>query len=67
MRALTLLVVLLGLTGCGTSPKLLENRVVCTIDRSEAHVLSKWGPVSVGTQVSQADAAVVCAPPAKTP
>lgn len=49
------------LTGCGMSPKVLENRVVCTIDRSEAHVLSKWGPVSVGTQVSQADAAVVCA------
>lgn len=61
MRALALLVVLVGLAGCGMSPKVLENRVVCTIDRSEAHVLSKWGPVSVGTQVSQADAAVVCA------
>lgn len=53
------------LAGCGTSPKMLENRVVCTIDRSEAHVLSKWGPVSLGTQVSQADAAVVCAPAVK--
>lgn len=55
------LVAALMLAGCGMSPKVLENRVVCTIDRSEAHVLSKWGPVSVGTQVSQADAAVVCA------
>lgn len=48
------------LAGCGSNPKLMENRVACTLDRSEAHILSKWGPVSVGTQVSQADTAVLC-------
>ena len=48
------------LAGCDTAPKLLENRVACTVDGTEAHVLSKWGPFSIGTQVSAADAAVVC-------
>lgn len=66
MRVIAALALVL-LAGCGTSPKLLENRVACTLDRTEAHVLSKWGPVSVGTQVAQADAAVLCAAPSKSP
>ena len=63
MRGARTVVILAGLllVGCSTSFKLLENRVVCAVDGSEAHVLSKWGPVSIGTQVSAADAAVVCA------
>lgn len=63
MRAARLLIALCLpglLAGCGMSPKVMENRVVCTVDGSEAHVLSKWGPVSIGTQVAAADAAVVC-------
>lgn len=59
-RIATLAAVLL-LAGCGWSPKVLENRVVCTVDGSEAHVLSKWGPVSVGTQIARTDATAVCA------
>lgn len=47
------------LTGCA-SPKWLENRVACTVDKAEAHVVSKWGPVSIGSQVAASDAAVLC-------
>lgn len=46
--------------GCSTRPRLLENRAACTLDGTELHVLSKWGPFSVGTQLAAADAAVVC-------
>lgn len=46
-------------SGCG-STKMLENRIACTVDKSEAHVVSKWGPVGIASQIAQADAAVVC-------
>jgi hypothetical protein len=60
-----LLPLLLGLllAGCSTRPKLMENRAACTLDGTELHVLSKWGPFSIGTRVADADAATVCKKP----
>lgn len=49
------------LAGCGSQPKLFENRASCTLDGKELHVLSKWGRFSIGTQVADADAVVACA------
>lgn len=49
-----------ALSGCATGSKLLENRVACTADKSEAHVVSKWGGFSIGAQVADADAKVIC-------
>ena len=40
------------LTGCKT----LENRIVRTLQCDRAYVVSNWGPVSFGTELSQADA-----------
>ncbi len=64
-RLLMMLTVLpllgLLLAGCGSMPKMLENRAACTLDGAELHVLSKWGPFSVGSKLAPADAAVVCA------
>jgi uncharacterized lipoprotein YajG len=57
---LLILIPLVLLTGCSTSPKWLENRVACTADGKEAHVLSKWGPVSIGARLADSDAKVVC-------
>lgn len=57
-RSLIILTCLLA--GCSTSPKWLENRVACTVDGTEAHVLSKWGPVSIGARLAESDAAAVC-------
>ena len=47
------------LTGCG-SASMLENRVTCTVDKSEAHVVSKWGPVGVASKIAASDARVMC-------
>lgn len=59
MRLLALIPVAL-LAGCASAPKWLENRLSCTVDGKEAHVLSKWGPVSIGSKLADADARVVC-------
>lgn len=50
------------LAGCG-STQMLENRAVCTVDGSEAHVISKWGPVGIGAKLAEADARVMCKRP----
>ena len=50
--------VLLG--GCATNPKWFENRIACTLDRTEAHVLSKWLNFSIGSEIAKADSAVAC-------
>jgi uncharacterized protein YcfL len=64
MRARLVMVLALALlAGCGSTPKLLENRAACTLDGTELHVLSKWGPISIGTRVADADAATVCKKP----
>lgn len=60
VRALALLAVTF-LSGCATRPEWLENRAACTLDRRELHVLSKWGPFSIGSIVSEADAVYACA------
>ena len=55
-----ILVAALALAGCSSSARLLENRVVCTVDGSESHVVSKWGPVGIAARVADADAEVLC-------
>lgn len=47
------------LAGCST-PTWLENRVACTADGAEAHVISKWGPVGLSSEIAKADAEVIC-------
>ena len=61
--AATLLVTAsLALGGCATDPTRFETRIVCTLDREEAHVLSKWWAFSIGSEIAQADAVVACQP-----
>lgn len=58
----TIILCALLLAGCSSAPKFLETRVVCTVDRAEAHALSKWALFSIGSKLAQADAAVICRP-----
>ena len=58
MKIAILLVAVL-LSGCG-STKWLENRAACTVDGAEAHVISKWGPIGIGSKLADSDAAVIC-------
>lgn len=47
------------LAGCSAG-QMLENRVACTVDGAEAHVISKWGPVGIGAKIAAGDARVLC-------
>lgn len=48
-------------SGCSTTAlSQVENRVACTMDRKEAHFLSKWWRFSIGAQIAEADAVVMC-------
>ena len=64
MRLFSLSFVLL-LSACSTTPKWLENRVACTVDKREAHFISKWGMFGVGSEIAKADAEVICGKPAE--
>ena len=59
-RRLLVVAVALAMAGCSTSrPSWLENRVAVTVDGSQAHVLSMWGPISVGSRIADADARAI--------
>lgn len=48
------LIILLAFTLAGC--KTLENRIVRTLQCDRAYVVSNYGPLSFGTELSQADA-----------
>lgn len=61
MKLLALAFLTLSLAGCGTLDlKMLENRIVCTVAKDEAHVVSKYGPFGLASKIAKADADVVC-------
>ena len=68
MRSLLIAVISVGaLSGCATNPARWENRVVCTIDRSEAHFIRKWWGFSIGSMIAKADGQVLCGVGANKP
>lgn len=51
----------LGMTGCATTrPTFLENRLMCTVAKDKAAVVSQWGPIGIASEIRQADTQVVC-------
>ncbi len=61
MFRLTIFLLTASLSGCGTSPKWLDNRLVCTLNRDGAFVVSRYGPLGIASTVAAEDAAVICA------
>jgi hypothetical protein len=57
---LLFVLVLMGIGGCASTDKFLENRVVCTISKDEAFVVSRWGPVGISSEIARADQEVIC-------
>ncbi len=60
MRSIITLALAALLAGCGTRPTWLDNRAACTLDGEQLHVLSVWGPFSIGTEIRREDAEVAC-------
>lgn len=56
------LLMTLGLSGCGnlTQPSFLENRLMCTLSKDKAAVVSQWGPIGIASEIRKADTAVIC-------
>ena len=53
------------LAGCSTVGQ-FENRVVCTMAKDKAFLVSEYGPVGISAVVADADRVVIC-PPTPTP
>lgn len=61
MHRTLILLAALALSGCATLENLpLDNRVVCTVARDKAFVVSEWGPVGISSKIADADRAVIC-------
>ncbi len=60
-RLMIFLLIASSLAGCGTSPKWLDNRLACTVNKDTAFVVSRYGPLGIASTLAGEDAAVVCA------
>lgn len=61
MKTFLMILAAISLGGCATlDTKFLENRVVCTVAKDEAHVVSKWGPIGLAAKIAEADTKVIC-------
>lgn len=58
---------LMLLAGCGTLDGKLDNRLACTVAGDKLYALSEYGPISVGSRISDVDRRVVCRAPANSP
>ena len=60
MRTLGLLSILLLLAGCSTLDRIMENRVACSLDRSQGAFISWYGPFGISAKIAEADAKTMC-------
>ena len=70
MKKSLLLILLVAITSAGCSSldlsKVLENRVACTVNRDEAHTISRYGFFGFAFKVSEKDTPILCAPTPST-
>lgn len=66
MKYLILIPILLS-TGCSTLDlsKVLENRIACTVNKDEAHTISRYGFFGFAFKVSEKDTPFLCPSPTK--
>ena len=60
MKSILVVTLLFILTGCSTFKGQFENRVTCTVDKSQALVVSKYGPLGIASEIAEADAKIIC-------
>lgn len=62
MKFIVTLGVAVSLSGCITLPQgSFDNRVVCTVARDEAYVVSKYSGVGISNKIADVDREVICA------
>ena len=54
----------LALAGCGTLKDQFENVPSCAIGEQKAYVISLYGPLGIGSKLTDASAKVMCPIPA---
>jgi hypothetical protein len=59
-RLFALTMLALMLSGCSTLDGKFDNRVVCTVARDKAFVVSEYGPIGIANTISKVDQAVIC-------
>jgi len=48
------------MSGCSTIERQFENRISCTIDKSQYYVVSLWGPLGIASKIAKSDGEIVC-------
>ena len=60
IRSTILLAAAALLAGCGTLDRVLENRVACSLDRSQGAFISWYGPLGISAKIAEADVEQMC-------
>lgn len=60
MKHALLIALAAALSGCVTLEGHIDNRLVCTVAKDKAFMVSEWGPVGISSNIAAKDAAVVC-------
>lgn len=60
MTRILILAAALLLAGCSTLDHVMENRVACSLDRTQGAFISWYGPLGISAKIAEADAAAMC-------
>ena len=60
MTRILILAAVALLAGCSTLDRIMENRVACSLDRSQGAFISWYGPFGISAKIAEADAKTMC-------
>ncbi len=60
MTRIIIMVAAALLAGCSTLDRVMENRVACSLDRSQGAFISWYGPLGISAKIAEADAEAMC-------
>ena len=60
MNRIVILALAAALAGCSTLDRVMENRVACSLDRTQGAFISWYGPLGISAKIADADAEAMC-------
>ena len=60
MTRILILAAVALLAGCSTLDRIMENRVACSLDRTQGAFISWYGPLGISAKIAEADAEARC-------